>query len=620
MTDFHSRARFFVGSFVLAGLLFAELPFAPRAHAGDFTRIYGFGDSLTDTGNLWTYFPSGQLPEYPTGRFSGGTNYVDTMVSLLGVPQTNYAVGGATTATDNYSFAGAPGFSQEWHNYVSSGGHFAATDIVTVTIGTNDALNYGIQRAFGNPAYPLSGIAAGAETSAAQAMDGISAFVTAGARTLVVQGAAFLFPTADNSAYVTDSSSFRTIYDNQLQAGLATEAAKGIHTVYLDPAVLVPEIEANPSAYGFADTAHVTTPCPSSCVGDSALQDQYFTYLGGVHPTSHGQTIIGDYLVNILLAPKTLGVAGDVGMAAVQTFSQNVLRRLDLAVKNSKPGLAPELLVGGFSFFGDFNETWGRSTVTSSQDAYKWNGAGGTIGLEYRASPDVFVGAAINYSTPTATLDGGAGKISSHTLQVAVFQSWELQHFFEQGLLAYGHDFFKNQRPGVVGLLTSKPDGNSGTAALKTGYLFGVGRAKIGPVISADYTNLQIGGYTESGDPALDLTLHRQTVQSLRGGAGIQLRVPSNLRLAKLESFISVMGENDFTDSHRTIFFDEAAAPLIVDSWDLATRSRHPYADFAGGFRMDTGEGVDFSLNAGATAGKAGGQEYSATAGVSIRL
>ena len=91
---------------------------ATPASAQQVDRIVVFGDSLADTGNaLYLLLNSPDVPPelkaqlqalYPTGRFSGGTNYIDTLSDLLYAPVLNYAVGGAQTGPFN-QFAGLPG-------------------------------------------------------------------------------------------------------------------------------------------------------------------------------------------------------------------------------------------------------------------------------------------------------------------------------------------------------------------------------------------------------------------------------------------------------------------------------------------------------------------------------
>src|ERR1700686_2141084 len=79
-----------------------------------FTTIQAFGDSYADTGNLFKILHTPNPPQYPTGRFSGGTNFVDTTSALLGIPQNNFAIGGAMSGTTNTVAPGLPGFTQEW--------------------------------------------------------------------------------------------------------------------------------------------------------------------------------------------------------------------------------------------------------------------------------------------------------------------------------------------------------------------------------------------------------------------------------------------------------------------------------------------------------------------------
>ena len=160
-----------------AGVAAAAVCLTGPVSAQSFTRIVAFGDSYVDTGNLWTFLlPDTQLPLYPTGRFSGGSNYIDTLTGLLGAPQSNFAIGGARAGLTNTVATGLPGFAQQWMAFVGGGGRIAPTDLLALNIGGNDA------RAYYQGGGTLAGAPAAAAVNAAQAMAGVNALVGAGAR------------------------------------------------------------------------------------------------------------------------------------------------------------------------------------------------------------------------------------------------------------------------------------------------------------------------------------------------------------------------------------------------------------------------------------------------------
>src|ERR1700681_858399 len=106
----------------------AVLPLGDASAQTVFTTIQAFGDSYADTGNLFKII--GPSPAYPTGRFSGGTNFVDTTSLLLGIPQNNFAIGGAKTGTTNTGAPGIPGCTQEWQGFGAPGKKISSADLV----------------------------------------------------------------------------------------------------------------------------------------------------------------------------------------------------------------------------------------------------------------------------------------------------------------------------------------------------------------------------------------------------------------------------------------------------------------------------------------------------------
>ena len=131
--------------------LFAIAAVPAPAAAQQIDRIIVFGDSYADIGNALRLAGINPVSTqvYTTGRFSGGSNYIDTLSQILQVPQYNFAVGGAST-TGNGT-AGLPGFPFEVQEFLSGGGTLGfptvsttltQNDLVAVSIGGNDSRYY----------------------------------------------------------------------------------------------------------------------------------------------------------------------------------------------------------------------------------------------------------------------------------------------------------------------------------------------------------------------------------------------------------------------------------------------------------------------------------------------
>ena len=178
------KARLFTAALLAGSAMLASSP----ASAQRIDRIVAFGDSYADDGNLFQLLGINPATTqvYTTGRFSGGTNYIDSLGQILNAPIDNFAIGGANT--DNTNVNGVPlGFQTEYGSFLSGGGPaafprvsgtFGANDLLAISIGGNDARFY--QQTGGT----LAGASAAANVSAANATAGLNLLVAAGAQNI----------------------------------------------------------------------------------------------------------------------------------------------------------------------------------------------------------------------------------------------------------------------------------------------------------------------------------------------------------------------------------------------------------------------------------------------------
>jgi uncharacterized protein YhjY with autotransporter beta-barrel domain len=589
-----------------------------------FSTIQAFGDSFADTGNLIKLV--GPLPAYPTGRFSGGTNFVDTTSLLLGIPQANYAIGGAQTGSSNSAGPGLPGFAQEWQGFIASGKKIAASDLVELSMGGNDARSY--YQAGGT----LTGVPAAVTVSVNQTMAGINALVGAGARNLVFATLDVgQFPEAVGNPNAAVGSAYNQAYNTQMQAALAGIARSGVRVELIDVPLLGNLISANPSRYGVANVG----ACPVTCIGNTALQNQYLYYVDGIHLTSLGNTIVGEYIVNRLNAPLTLPAQGDLGMSSAMGFASTLFGKLDnfremtmvssamnsyaaytKAPYSKGPIAAP---VNPWSFYMLGNGAYSDRQATVASNGFNLDSVGGTAGIEYRINNNAFIGGAFDYSNPKAKFFNNAGTTEANAYQFGAYGAWTNAHFFAQGLATFGWQNYRNTRPGVVDTITSNPDGTSFVAAGKVGYLFDAGNSQIGPIGGLTYARARVNSYTEAGDPVLTLNVGQQTAETLIGSVGAQFRFPFMVSGRLISPYINLTADDDFIGNGRIIQFGATSAPLIVNNWMVPNAtSQHIYGRVAAGVVAPVSTNVALTANVSQTFARQGGNDFYGNGGLKI--
>ncbi len=603
---------------VMTALALSVTPFA-CANAGQFSSIVAFGDSYADIGRVrdivetnpaYSMYVSTFNMLYSTGRFSGGTNYVDTLSSMYGISQDNYAFGGARTGTDN-EFPGLPGFTQEWQDFQASGNVIAPNALVTLNIGGNDARNYYLTPG------AFAGISVAANVSAVNAITGINALVGAGAKTLVFTAGnvAGLPENATNPDKFTIGSVYSQTYNNLMQQNLSQVAASGVRVEYVDLAMIESNIAANPSLYGLTSAAK--SPIP----GNTALVNQYLFYVDELHLTSAGFAIVAEYIANRLDAPATFAATGELGLGVTDTFVDTMFGRLDLFnnVATARSSGASGVGSSSWSLFVQGNGVLSDRSSSDNSQGYHSDGLGTTLGLEYRLTSETMVAAAYSFDNPTLNLNQSAGTISADANQLGLYGTYTQKNLFLQGLLSDGWLKYSNSRSGVVSNITAKPDGKTFSAALKGGYLFDVAPSvRLGPIAGLTYVQAHVDGYSENGDPVLTLNLDEQTAKTVLGSVGAQARCDFDLGSKRLDSYLNFTVENNFEGSDRVIQYSATSAPLIVNSWTVTGASNHAFVRLAAGADANLTSAISVMLNLSQTIGQPGGNDFFCTGGLKI--
>jgi phospholipase/lecithinase/hemolysin len=257
-----------------------------------FTGIYAFGDSLTDTGNLFDL--TGGIPPAPyyDGRLSNGPVWIEYLAEAMGLAPAsvvNYAVAGATTGRDNENDGQLPpgdfpGLQDQIDFFEAdlAGNRADRRALYVVWAGANDFI-----------------ISSGSvEQTIATAVENTAIAVQrlfqAGARRIMVVNMPDLglTPYGALSGNPDGLSGLTAAYNHYLAATLDGLALVGIETLPLDSAGLIQRMVGNPGDFGFWN---VTDPFLFTG-GDPAG----FLFWDFLHPTTHGHFYVAEDAMQVL--------------------------------------------------------------------------------------------------------------------------------------------------------------------------------------------------------------------------------------------------------------------------------------------------------------------------------
>ena len=595
----------------LASASLISLAVVPSAaNAQKVGRIIAFGDSYADTGNALRLAGINPISTqiYTTGRFSGGSNYVDTLSNLLQVQDLNFAIGGARTDNGNES-AGLPGLTFEVQEFAAGGGTFGfpavsttltRSDLVAISIGGNDARHYQLTGG------TLAGAPAAAATAVTNFQQNFNVVMQHGTPTIsFLAGDTGLLPEVQGQPNPAAAAAIRTAYstafNNGAQQVLAGYANQGSIVHYLDLTKVLGDIQTNQSAYGIQGLVCPAIPDPT-CIANSSAP--YLFYVDDLHLTSVGFAIVGKYIAVQLAAPLTLQAPSDMGLDVAQQWGRTLSSRSDLYGRGgSRDGLHFYVLGDGLSH---------DVGATDTNDEFEVRSWGGTVGAEYGTAGGM-VGIAGNYSRPKATFGTNTADVRGHSWQVGAYGSMNMGGLFGQAYVGYGRDRDRITRDGVVQGMEAHPHGNHTVAGAKGGYLMSWGGLQAGPIVAIDYARARVDSYTETGDPALTLNVSGQRARAFTGQAGLEVRGD----LAGLHPFVDLTAERNFTNDGQVITFAETAAPGIVNSWAVPGR-KQTYGRLAGGASATLNGAVSVDAFVSTTLNHKGGNVTGGNVGVKV--
>ena len=276
-----------------------------KAIAANFSQFFVFGDSLSDTGNVFNV-SGGQIPISPPyfqGRFSNDKIWVDYLGKDLGLTPTlvtslpqdfstipptqgiNFAFGGANSGKGNAVVPSVP-----LPGVLEQVGLFRQSLIATNQKADPNAL-YAVWG--GGNDYLLGGVTDVNQT-VKNLSDSVGALASAGAKNILV----FNLPDLGRVPAATVNPSALTNltleHNQKLAAALSNFNSNGVNIITIDTNSLFNRVLANPGEFGFKNTV---APCVIGTLNkvDSVCQNPNdFVFFDALHPTTNVHRLIAE--------------------------------------------------------------------------------------------------------------------------------------------------------------------------------------------------------------------------------------------------------------------------------------------------------------------------------------
>ena len=592
------------------------------------------------------YWP---CPEgYTSCRFTGSTNFVDSLQSIYGLPGlTNYAIGGARTDNTNTMPPIPNNYGLPYQLYQFAAQRHALHRTATssrcrsaATICRPSPISRRCNQARSNRRRMPSTAAASSTT--ASLTGGVQQLVAAGARNIawLSTGSSKWFPEPPVGAAgplqpPRSATLWANTYYQQTQQLLAPLAQSGVRIFLFNFGILQERVANNPGQYGFASATACEQGIPHRPVRLNAGITFNLTgcfYNNSVHPTGAAMALIAPTwrtrstrrppwcrrAASPPASPRrspppcsaasTPTAPSSPSRPAAPAKSGHVLcdadQGADRAVRADPGG---ETLV-------DLQRRQLRAaaaaTASFSPPATTTTPSAALSGSSIASIRTWRVGGVFGYSEPNVSLGVQNAHNHINAYQFAAYGSFTDANWFADALVAYGRHDFALDRAGVIDTVRASTHANTFTAAARGGYLVDVGPVRAGPIAGLNYTHAVIDGYTETGDILLTMMVDRQALDALTGSAGLQVRYPFLLGNGLYSPFVNVTAEHDFLGSGRIVTTTLVTAPLLPVLTPVPDNGSRTYGKVAAGIAAAVADNVSATLTAATSFAREGGNDF----------
>ena len=516
------------------------LAIAAPVQAQEYTGLYVFGDSLSDSGNLFglTGGTTPPSPPYFNGRFSDGPVWVESLAPALGLTYTqatNFAIGGAEAGSLNAIDVG-----NQVLGFVGAGGTVPAGALTVVWAGNNDFLRNAATT-------PASELTTTVVTSIGTAIGTLNAF---GAQSFLVPNLPKFgnSPGGASTGLGPQLNELASFYNTNLHNALiGLEESLGIQVFIMDVEGLFDDVIADPSVYGMSNVtipcldglAQPTGVCPTTEAANVTL------FWDAIHPTGAAHSIVSQFAQATLAMydqPRVVATTSYMGPIIMDAQRQTTEQRLMTIRSTSNGSKAPAQV------YASYRAATGDRDGNASLEGLDYDLDTITIGMDKVVGSGWAIGAALTYGSGDVELAGG-GLTDYETMIGSAYVSFngESGMFIDLsgGISSDDYEMDRNTSFVFRPVANGEAGGTSAYFNAEAGYSMNTGSFRIGPYAGVRYLSTDIGADAETGAAMFNLDVLDQRAGGIVGSVGLEIGSTYSDRSIKIVPLVRIAYETE---------------------------------------------------------------------------
>lgn len=243
-----------------------------------------------------------------------------------------------------------------------------------------------------------------------------------------------------------------------------------------------------------------------------------------------------------------------------------------LMLQSYRGGAAGEEQNSRWGVFGSVHSDNAEHDQTDFESEYEMTGMGATLGVDYRLSPQLFVGGAVDWSTFEVDYASKGGKVEADIYNVTGFLTWYVEQFSLDVQMGYGKGDFDTRR-NITFPTASRATGSTSSdqynLSVQADWTYAMNALSMRPFLRVDFMSTEIDGYVESSGGPWAMQVGSQDVDQVTSSLGLDTTYSIGFNWGVFVPGLKIAAVSESSSDYSPVTFQLVGVPTPDGAFTL---------------------------------------------------